>query len=254
MAPTPVEPAATPLALVMPMAGRGTRFVRGGESVPKPLINLGGKPFFWWAAHSVLRQTPVGEMVCVVLDDHIADFAIDARIHEYFPQARIVGLPGVTNGAAETAKIGLEALETAGPVAINDSDHAFDAPGLAAVIATLGSGSDAGLLCFASDDPAYSYARLNEQGGVTGTVEKHVISTHALAGCYLFAGRDIFLDSYAGYARDCPYDELFVSGIYNRLIADGAGVSALMAERHMSFGTPQELARVDVAALAAMIG
>ncbi|MDP9412820.1 MAG: hypothetical protein M3Q08_01745 [Pseudomonadota bacterium] len=37
------------LAMVMPMAGRGSRFAREGILQPKPLVDLGGKPFFWWA-------------------------------------------------------------------------------------------------------------------------------------------------------------------------------------------------------------
>ena len=52
------------LSLVMPMAGRGSRFA-GVEALPKPLIELGGKPFFWWAVESVKRLGIVDEMVFV---------------------------------------------------------------------------------------------------------------------------------------------------------------------------------------------
>lgn len=233
----------------MPMAGRGSRFARQGIPQPKPLVELAGKPFFWWASESVRRAVPVREMVFVVLEDHVRDFAIDQRVLEFYPEARIVRVPEVTSGAAETAKIGLEALRTSGPVAINDSDHAFLCPELLRTAESLAGEVDAALLCFASDSPAYSYAQLNDDARVIGTVEKQVVSRYAIAGCYLFSDPALFLSLYDSYRLDCPYDELFVSGLYNRLAATGGRIEKVNAKRHISFGTPEELERVDQSSL-----
>ena len=41
------------LHLILPMAGRGSRFFENGFVCPKPLIEIHGKPFFYWAARSV---------------------------------------------------------------------------------------------------------------------------------------------------------------------------------------------------------
>jgi dTDP-glucose pyrophosphorylase len=193
----------------------------------------------------------VREMAFVVLEEHVRDFAIDRRVLEFYPEARIVRIPEVTSGAAETAMIGIQALTTSGPVAINDSDHAFLCPELADVAAGLGKSANAALLCFSSDDPAYSYVELDEAGRVIGTVEKRVVSPYAIAGCYLFADPSLFLSLYEDYCRDCPYDELFVSGIYNRLAASGGRIEKIIASRHVSYGTPEELARIDPSSLAA---
>lgn len=237
------------LAIVMPMAGRGSRFAREGILQPKPLVELAGKPFFWWASESVRRAVPVREMAFVVLEDHVRDFAIDQRVLEFYPEARIVRIPEVTSGAAETAKIGLEALETSGPVAINDSDHAFLCPELFKTAESLLGEVDAALLCFTSDSPAYSYAQVNNDGLVIGTVEKQVVSPYAIAGCYLFSDPTLFLSLYEAYRLDCPYDELFVSGLYNRLAGTGGRIGKVTAKRHISFGTPEELQRVDQGSL-----
>lgn len=237
------------LAMVMPMAGRGSRFGREGVALPKPLIPLGDRPFFWWATESLRRVAPLREMVFVVLDEHVRDFAIDRRVHEHYPDARVVGLPEVTSGAAETAAIGLRALSSANPVAINDSDHAFRCPGIAGLVEELRSEADAALMCFRSDSPSYSYAQLGEEGDVIGTVEKRVVSPFAIAGCYFFSDPAAYLRLYDGYLEDCPYDELFVSGIYNRLVATRGRIRKVVTERHLSFGTPEELARLDVSTL-----
>ena len=238
-----------PFAAVMPMAGRGSRFARQGIKEPKPLIELAGRPFFWWAVESLRRTAPPDEMVFVVLDEHCRDFAIDRRIAEHYPAARVVAIPEVTSGAAETAAVGVRAWRDAGPVAVNDCDHAFNCPDLAGVVDGLRGGAEGALLCFRSDSPAYSYARGGADGVVTGTVEKQAVSPFAIAGCYMFASPAGFLGAYDEYRADCPYDELFVSGMFNRLLAQGGRVLKADAARHVSFGTPEERDRIDPHAL-----
>jgi len=235
------------LSLVMPMAGRGSRFAKLGITEPKPLVDLFGRPFFWWATESVRRAAPVGEMAFVVLDEHCREFGIDRRIREFYPDAEVVAIPEVTSGAAETARLGVEAIRGEGPIAVNDCDHAFLCPDLPGLIEQLQTGAAGGLVCFRSDSPAYSYVRLSADGAVTGTVEKQVVSPFAIAGCYLFESAATFKRHYNGYRESCPYDELFVSGLAN--LMTGAGERVVMAELlyHGSFGTPEEQARLDPA-------
>jgi dTDP-glucose pyrophosphorylase len=244
------------LALVMPMAGQGSRFRCAGAAVPKPLIEIGGRPFFWWAAESVRRAAPVRELVFVVLAEHVAAFAIDAAILRLYPAARIVVLEAVTAGAAETAARGIAAIQSDGPIAVNDCDHAFEASGLVGLAAGLAEGGVAGaLLGFASADPAYSYVRFSgDRARVVGTVEKRRAGPYAIAGCYLFRDKPTFARAYEGYGRDCPYPELFLSGLYNRLCDHGETVRFAALEAHVSFGTPAEAARVSPKALKALIG
>ena len=65
------------LSMVMPMAGRGSRFARRGETAPKPLLELHGRPFFWWATESLRRAVRIEEMVFVVLAEHCAAHGVD---------------------------------------------------------------------------------------------------------------------------------------------------------------------------------
>ncbi|MBR1730114.1 MAG: hypothetical protein IJ728_11405 [Selenomonadaceae bacterium] len=46
------------LHLIMPMAGGGTRFNEKGFNIPKPLIEIQNKPFFYWAVQSVITMPP----------------------------------------------------------------------------------------------------------------------------------------------------------------------------------------------------
>jgi NDP-sugar pyrophosphorylase family protein len=242
------------LSLVMPMAGRGSRFTREGRLTPKPLIPLQGRPLFAWAVESVRQAAPVGELVFVVLSEHIRDHAIDAAIGQRYPDARLVVLDEVTAGAAETAALGVRELKSAGPFAVNDCDHAFRPRDLPALADGLKSGAAGALLGFASASPAYSYVRLNDAGEVVQTAEKKVIGPYAIAGCYLFADRDDFAVRFAAYRQACPYPELYVSGLYDAMAREGARVLFQPLERHVSFGTPEELARVGPDDLDFLVG
>jgi dTDP-glucose pyrophosphorylase len=240
------------LALVMPMAGKGSRFQDHGLLIPKPLIELSGHPFFWWSVESVRRAIPVREIVFVVLADHVERFGIDTRIRAFYPAARIVSLPGVTSGAAESAAVGVESLATSGPFAVNDCDHAFLSLGMAPVAERLQGRTEGALLGFQARSPGYSYVQFDDQRRVIGTVEKRAVSDFAIAGCYLFADAHQFSERFAEYRRTCPYEELFLSGMYNTIVHAGGEVLFHELARHVAFGTPEEYERASRADLSSL--
>ena len=229
------------VALVMPMAGRGSRFSANGENAPKPLRDLWGRPFFWWATESARRTFNIVETIFVLLREHVEEHDIEQEIRSAYPDARFVTVEQVTSGAAETAMIGVDALRHDGPVIVNDTDHAFIAPQAGDIIDRLGDEAEAALFSFRSSDPAYSYARFGETGAVIGTAEKLVVSSDAIAGGYLFADAATYRRAYEGYQAECRYDEVFISGLYDRLISNGGRVDLCRLDNHISFGTPKEL-------------
>ena len=226
-------------ALVMPMAGRGSRFANGGASVPKPLQQLWGRPFYWWAVESARRAFQPVETIFVILREHDEQFALGLRTTDDLRDARFAVIDAVTCGAAETAKIAVEQLDHRGPLVVNDTDHAFAcAPELTA---SLAEEPRSALLTFEADSPSYSYAPFGPGGRVAGTDEKEVVSSDATPGAYVFASPSDFLEAYAGYEGECRYAETFVSGLFDRLIVHQRPVSAHRLEAHLSFGTPEEL-------------
>lgn len=228
------------LHLIMPMGGGGTRFGSKGFHLPKPLIPLRGKPFFYWAARSVLKFTEVQDITFVVLQEHIDGFQIDQEILSYFPDAKIVVIPHVLNGAVLTCLEGIRGIKDDNPILFNDCDHAFLSDELYDYISNGNYDLQGALLTFSSDDPCYSYVRFDESGTVNGTVEKQVVSNKAICGAYLFGNREIFEKAAARYLKNCDYKEFFISGVYNELAKDGAVIGTFSVEPHLSFGTPDE--------------
>ena len=229
------------LDLIMPMGGGGTRFGNHGFNVPKPLIEIYGKPFFYWATQSVHRFVDLRAVTFVVLREHIERFHIDEVIRRYYPDAEISVIPEVLPGAVMTCLHGIESIPEDAPVLFNDCDNLFLCGDFARFCAEERFDElDGALLTFASDDPRFSYAAFDEDGFVTRTVEKQVISRDAICGAYYFRNRRVFRDAAEKYMRNCSYSEFFMSGVYNVLAAEGGRIKAFRVDGHLSYGTPEE--------------
>lgn len=227
--------------LIMPMGGGGTRFGDKGFDLPKPLIRLQGKPFFYWAVQSIVHFMDVQDIIFVVLQDHIDRFDIDKEILALYPWAKIQVIPHVLDGAVLTCCEGIKLVVDDCPVLFNDCDHAFICERFYDHCKKDRlDGIDGALLTFISDDPAYSYVRFDREGRVIGTIEKQVVSNEAICGAYYFKSADIFSEAVKEYLDRCSYSEYFVSGVYNEMIAKGQYVTTFSIDEHISFGTPDE--------------
>ena len=228
----------------MPMGGGGTRFGNKGFNLPKPLIEIQGKPFFYWATQSVCKFVDIKDLTFVVLKEHIDEFHIDQRIREFYSDAGIQVIPHVLNGAVLTCCEGLKLIEDNAPLLFNDCDHAFIS-GQFYEYCRQGefAGVDGALLTFESDNPAYSYVRFDEEGKVIGTIEKEVVSNEAICGAYYFRNKEIFQEAVDSYLKKCAYKEFFVSGVYNEMADRGEDLVTFKIDEHISFGTPDEYDR-----------
>lgn len=227
--------------LLMPMAGGGVRFESQGYLSPKPLIEIAGKPFFYWAIRSVTKFVEVADITCVVLREHVINFHIDKAIKNYFPNANIIVLEKVLNGAVLTCLEGIKAIADDMPILINDCDHAFVSNDFSDFCKVGNFDEIAGaLLTFRSSNSAYSFAETDENDNVIRTVEKQAISNRAICGAYYFGNARIFRNAAEEYLEKCEYMEYFISGVYNILIERKECVKAFWVDKHLSFGTPQE--------------
>lgn len=225
---------------IMPMAGRGSRFKEKGFDFPKPLIEIYGKPFFYWATQSIRRFIDLESVDFVILQEHIDRFGIDARIKEYFPEARIHVLQEVTEGAVITGMKGVVDIEDDLPVLFNDCDHLFKSSEFNAFIEQGHKDVDGILLTFTSTEDKYSFVGKDEDGNVICTVEKEAISDEAICGAYYFKNKNVFLENADKYLKNCDYNEFFMSGIYNIMIKNGLKVNSMGTDYHVSFGVPEE--------------
>ena len=227
--------------LIMPMGGAGSRFFKNGFVMPKPLIEIKDKPFFYWATRSISKYVNLKDITFVVLQEHIDNFKIDDEIRKYFSNARIVVIPTLLNGAVLTCMEGIKNIDDDGPIIFNDCDHMFFCEDF---YNYCNKGDfdkiDGALLTFISNDPKFSFLELDDNNNVIKTVEKVAISDKAICGAYYFKNKNIFINSAKRYLHECSYNEYFISGVYNTMIDNGLIVKNFTVDNHLPFGTPEE--------------
>lgn len=229
---------------IMPMAGRGARFLKERYDIPKPLLEINGKPFFYWATKSIQKFGNIKSLTFIVLKEHIEHFQIDQKIQDFFKNANIVALPEVTTGAVITCLSGCENIHDDLPIVINDCDHMFESTELQEFCEGETDEYDGIILTFHSNDAKYSYVTKDMNGNAIRTVEKEVISGDAICGCYYFRNVSLFREISQEYLQACCYKEFYVSGLYNVMINHGMRVHCMLVDQHISFGTPEEYMNV----------
>lgn len=231
------------LHLLQPMGGAGMRFSQDvGFNVPKPLIPLRGKPFFYWATKSITERMPIERLTFVLLQEHVDNFGLDKEVLKYFPDAQIAVLPYQLNGPVLTCLNGLSKVNIAEDEAllINDCDHMLRCDELAFLIDNSEERFNA-LVTFKSQEPCFSYVKY-DNGQFAGTVEKKVVSDDAICGAYMYKDVRTFQDAAITLIRRGTgnYSEFFISDTYNILKGHGKSVRIMHLNSHTSFGTPEE--------------
>lgn len=225
--------------LIMPMGGAGSRFFKNGYMMPKPLIEINEKPFLYWSTISIFNYMEIEDLTFIVLKEHIEKFKINEVILKYFPNAKIKVIEKILPGPVYTCMSGIEDIKDNKPIIFNDCDHSFKCDKLNNDFNNNEFNADGALLTFESNLPQFSYVKY-EDGKIIGTIEKQVVSSHAICGAYVFKNKKIFEQMANEYIKNCPYNECFMSGIYNIMCNHNLKIVDYLLDYHVEFGTPEE--------------
>lgn len=239
-----------PLHIIMPMAGEGSRFLKKGWTTPKPLIELHGLPLFKRAISSVSIDGIPMKYSFIVRQEHIDKYRLDEQIKASLPHANIFSVQKTTRGAVETCLMAESVITDDEGVIVMDCDLEFRSRLFLEILKDILSlpleqAEGGALVSFESNEPRYSYAALGEDGFVTRTAEKEVISNHALCGAYFFSSGKRFKQIAHQLLNEPEFKkpEYYVSMLYNYLLVDGEKVQLATMEEFYSYGTPEELKR-----------
>jgi len=232
------------MIVVIPMAGRGQRFVDAGYTVPKMLIEAHGKTLLQWSVDS-LPLEQCSRLVFVGLEEHQRELDLSSRIRGWYghlPRLEMIYIDDVTGGQAETVLKARDHIAADAPLLIFNIDTAFRSNTLAAKLAD--PTNDGVLGAFHSTEPRFSFAAVGADGIVTRVTEKDPISEHALTGLYHYRrGADFLAVADAAVARnERVKGEFYVAPLYNKLIEKGAKLVVDASDAHFILGTPAELA------------
>jgi NDP-sugar pyrophosphorylase family protein len=228
--------------VVIPAAGRGSRFEEAGYVHPKPLIDVEGRPMIDLVLED-LRD--VGRPVVLLQAEHIERYRADAAVEHCAPDARVVPVSGITEGAACTVLLAEELIDGPGELVLANSDQVVDADVAAFVAAMRAQGADGGIMTFRATESKWSFARVGDDGLVAEVAEKRPISDQATVGIYWFRHGSAFVRcARRMIERDLRVNgEFYVCPVFNELIAEGAEVRTWEIDRSQmhGIGTPEDL-------------
>ncbi len=231
------------LTIVLPIAGRGSRFAEAGYVEPKPLIPIFGTPMIALVVANVRPSRP-HRFVFVAQQEHLEGTSLRSVLERSAPGCAIVGIDHVTDGAACTVLAAKEFVDNDRPLMLANSDQYVDAD-IDAFLATSDHNNVDGLIMtFPADHPKWSYVRRDAAHNVVEVLEKQVVSNEATVGIYNFRrGRDFVTAAETMISQNKRVNgEFYVAPVYNELIKNRAHiVTHDIGPRMHGLGVPTDL-------------
>lgn len=234
------------LNIVLPIAGRGSRFAVAGYSQPKPLIPVHGLPMIAAVVRNV-RPSCGHRFIFVALAEHLEHAGMREALTLASPGCEIVPVDRVTEGAACTVLLARQFIDSGDPLMLANSDQWVDVNIDDYLASMERQRADGLIMTMRADDPKWSFVGLGQGRCVTRVVEKEVISNEATVGIYNFRrGCDFVRGAESMIARNLRVNnEFYVAPVYNELIEEGARIGVYNVGREgagmYGLGIPSDL-------------
>jgi len=227
------------------MAGMGSRFANAGYVLPKPFIDVAGKPMIVRVMENLSQ--PNAKYVLLARKEHIeTNQDLIREIQSKF-NATFVPIDMLTEGTACTVLFARSFLYADKPVVIANSDQIVDDCFAQYIQDARERNLDGSILTFidAELNPKWSFAKIDSHGFVTEVQEKKAISEYATVGIYYFRRADELVDSIIQMIieNDRTNNEFYICPTYNYLIRSGkkVGIFNIDQSQMHGIGTPEDL-------------
>lgn len=234
------------LTIVLPMAGRGSRFANAGYTIPKPFIPIHGVPMIKVVVDN-LRPSCPHRFVFICQQEHIEAYDLNRKLPSYAEHVEIIGINGITEGQVCTALLAKKFFNNDEPLLNANADQFIDCDINEFIDSMLDRKLDGLIMTMKSQDPKWSYAKTDDEGLVVETAEKKVISHDATVGIFGFArGRDLVRSAEQMIADNIRVNnEFYTCPCYNYLIREKKkiGIFPIGEEYNGMYGlgTPADL-------------
>lgn len=238
---TKVKWAGRDTTVLIPMAGAGSRFKEAGYRLPKPLIDVDGKPMI----QRVIENLNIdANFVFVVQKEHREQYCLDYLLRALVPDCKIVETDGLTEGASCTTLLAEAYINNQDHLLIANSDQLLEWDSCDFLYNAISQDLDGSIVTFQDTNPKWSFAQVDENGFVTETAEKTPISNRATSGVYYFKkGADYVQWAKARIEKNLRFNnEFYVAPVYNEGISRGAKIKTYNAKM-IGLGTPEDLQR-----------
>ncbi len=241
------------LNIVVPMAGRGSRFASAGFALPKPLIPVHETaPMIRLVIENLRPKNTPHRFLFLCLQEHLDTYDVADKLTAWAgPGTEVIPVKTVTEGAACTVLLAKEFINSGDPLMIANSDQWVDLDINDYLAAMETEHADGLIMTMWADHPKWSYVRLDDGNAITEVVEKEVVSNEATVGIYNFRhGADFVHAAETMIAKNFRVNnEFYVAPAYNELIADGKKLIYFNVGREYDgmygLGIPEDLAKFE---------
>jgi NDP-sugar pyrophosphorylase family protein len=233
------------ITVVLPMAGRGSRFTDKGFEMPKPLIKVAGVPMVVRSLGSLNNANEI-RLIVVALKSQEHQFKIEKLLNSYGYKPEMILIDEVTQGQLCTVLKAENLLEENTKLLIIPSDT-FVKSNIIKEIENLDDSISGLISVYNLPGDRWSFAKLGEQGNVIEVAEKVRISDFASTGIYFFNSSSEFIK----YGKEMVVNneltnnEFYVIPIYNKFIMNGGIVKLSLANAVFDMGTPEAKAQYE---------
>jgi NDP-sugar pyrophosphorylase family protein len=238
--------------LILPMAGKGSRFVDKGYKKPKPLIDVDGLPMVVRAIECLPESD---ENLFMCLKEHIVDYNIDKELKKYYLNSKVVEIDDVTEGQACTCEIGINQanLDLEKPILISACDNGVQYDTEEYVKLIKDENLDIIVWSFRNDQSSkinpnsYAWLEVDENNFIKNVSCKKFIyddplKTHAIIGTMFFRKGKYFIDGlHKNYEKNIrTNNEFYVDDVLNQNIKMGLNVKVFEVKKYVCWGTPDD--------------
>lgn len=231
--------------IVVPMAGRGSRFSLVGYRDPKPLIDVFGKTMIEAVIENLTPKQSF-QFIFICQSQHFIDYDLEAVFNRSLGVSwKCIQIDCITEGAACTVLKAAELIDSDSPLIIANSDQLVDCDFSAFVERAQSSGLDGLIMTFPAEDEKWSYVSIDDSGYAVEVAEKRRISPHATVGIYHFGRGSAFIRAANEMIRkDIRVNgEFYVAPVYNEMIQNGELIALwdIQESAMHGIGTPDDL-------------
>ncbi|PHM66411.1 glycosyltransferase family 2 protein [Xenorhabdus sp. KJ12.1] len=235
------------LNIVIPMAGRGSRFSKAGYVDPKPFIPLGSKRMIEVVVHN-LKPKCRHRFIFICQQKHLEKYNYENELQKIAPGCEVIGINRFTEGAACTVMLSDYLINNDEPLMIANSDQWIDIDIDDYLSYMQSENLDGLIMTMKSNDPKWSFVKTDSRGYVSEVVEKKLISDEATVGIYNYRrGSDFCVHARTMIERDERSNgEFYVAPVHTYMYKENGsriGIYNIGEEANGMYGlgTPSDL-------------
>lgn len=229
------------LNIVIPMAGRGSRFTDAGYKMPKPLIDVFGHPMIEYVTRNI-KPDCEHKFIYICQEEHLNKYGLKEELNRMSPGCEIITINHITEGAACTVLLAEKFIDNDDELMIANSDQFVDTD-INEYLAAMGD-KEGLIMTMPADDPKWSFIKFDEDNNVTMVREKEVISNEATVGIYNYKhGKDFVKYAHQMIDKNIRVNnEFYVAPVYNEMIEAGMKIGFCdVGSKMYGLGIPDDL-------------